>query len=240
MQNIVSTDASNEDTLVGVFNTVLEKFKQTLGVRLPCVVTAINKAKNTVSVIPLIKMILSDDSSVQRAIIVGVPIQHLSAGGFIIHLPVKVGDFGYIRSCDRDISLFKQRFSESVPNTKRKITFEDSIFIPDTINHNNWDINVEDDNNLVIQTYDNSVKISLGSDNIQIKAPAINLNGDNEINLTSPLVNINGDNEINLTSPLVNIDGDITTTGTLKNNDVNVGSTHVHIQTNNKPTTVPE
>mgnify|MGYP003648961131 FL=1 len=216
MTNIVSTDPSNEDSLVGVFNTVLDKFKQSMQTRLPCVVTAVNKAKNSVSVIPLINMVLADGSSLRRAIIVGVPIQHLSAGGFIIHLPIKVGDYGYIRSCDRDISLFKQSFKESTPNTKRKITFEDSIFIPDTINYNNYTIDNEDDNNLVIQSFDNSVKISLGINNLKIKAPTINIEGN------------------------VNIAGNVSTTGTMLNNGVNVGSTHVHIETNNKPTSVPQ
>lgn len=216
MTNIVSTDPSNEDSLVGVFNTVLDKFKQSMQTRLPCVVTAVNKAKNSVSVIPLINMVLSDGSSLRRAIIVGVPIQHLSAGGFIIHLPINVGDYGYIRSCDRDISLFKQSFKESIPNTKRKITFEDSIFIPDTINYNNYTIDNEDDNNLVIQSFDNSVKISLGLDNIKIKAPTINMEGN------------------------VNIDGNVATTGTLENNGVNVGSTHVHIDGSGNTTSVPQ
>ena len=216
MTNIVSTDPSNEDSLVGVFNTVLDKFKQSMQTRLPCVVTAVNKAKNSVSVIPLINMVLADGSSLRRAIIVGVPIQHLSAGGFIIHLPINVGDYGYIRSCDRDISLFKQSFKESIPNTKRKITFEDSIFIPDTINYNNYTIDNEDDNNLVIQSFDNSVKISLGLDNIKIKAPTINMEGN------------------------VNINGNVATTGTLENNGVNVGSTHVHIDGSGNTTSVPQ
>ena len=131
-------------------------------------------------------------------------------------MPIKVGDYGYIRSCDRDISLFKQSFKESIPNTKRKITFEDSIFIPDTINYNNYTIDNEDESNLVIQSFDNSVKISLGIDNIKIKAPTINMEGN------------------------VNINGNVATTGTLKNNSVNVGSTHVHIQTNNFPTDPPQ
>jgi|13_taG_2_1085334.scaffolds.fasta_scaffold28058_3 hypothetical protein len=216
MDNIITTDPSNEDSLVGVFNTVLDKFKQSMQVRLPCVVTAINKDKNSVSIIPLIKMVMANGTSLRRATIVGVPIQHLSAGGFIIHMPVKVGDFGYIRSCDRDISLFKQSFSESIPNTKRKITFEDSVFIPDTINYNNYTIDSEDDSNLVLQSFDNSVKISLGLDNIKIKAPTINIEGN------------------------VNIQGNVSNTGTLQNNGVNVGSTHVHIQTNSKPTSVPQ
>ena len=216
MTNIVSTDPSNEDSLTGVFNTVLDKFKQKMEIMLPCVVTAVNKSKNSVSVFPLINLLLANGEGERRAIIVGVPIQHLSAGGFIIHLPINVGDYGYIRSCDRDISLFKQSFKESIPNTKRKITFEDSIFIPDTINYNNYTIDNEDDNNLVIQSFDNSVKISLGLDNIKIKAPTINMEGN------------------------VNINGNVATTGTLENNGVNVGSTHVHIDGSGNTTSVPQ
>jgi hypothetical protein len=216
MSNTISTSESNENTLEGVFKTVLDKFKQSMNIRLPCVVLSVNKDKNSVSVLPLIKIILANSENIQRAKIFNVPIQHLSAGGFIIHMPVKVGDFGYIRSCDRDISLFKQSFQESIPNTKRKITFEDSVFIPDTINYNNYTIDSEDDNNLVMQSFDNSVKISLGSDNIKIKAPTINIDGN------------------------VNIEGNVSTTGTMLNNNVNVGSTHVHIETNNKPTSVPQ
>ena len=71
------------------------------------------------------------------------------------------------------------------------------------------------ENNLKL-LFDNSVKISLGSDNINIKAPTINIIGN------------------------VNIEGNVSTTGTLQNNNVNVGSTHVHIENNGHPTSVPQ
>ncbi len=38
MPNTISTSESNENTLEGVFNTVLDKFKQIMNIRLPCVV----------------------------------------------------------------------------------------------------------------------------------------------------------------------------------------------------------
>lgn len=180
-KSFTSTNESNEGSLSGIIKTALDKFQMNLQICLPCVVTKVDRNKNKVNVVPLIRIIKTDGTTEKRAEVFNIPIRNMSTGNYIINFPVKVGDFGYIRTCDRDLSLFKQTFKESKPNTFRKNDFADSVFEPDTINYNNWDIAEEDANNLVIQYKDNSSKISIGQSKITLQADTIEQRATNHI-----------------------------------------------------------
>ena len=213
---IPSTREGNEGSLEGVLSTVLNKFQQNLQICLPCIVTKVDRTKNRVSVVPLMRVLLTDGTTMSRAEVSDIPIKNASAGGFIINFPVKVGDYGWLRTCDRDISLFKQNYKEAKPNTRRKNSFEDAVFEPDTINHGNFVISGEDAANLVVQSYDNSVKISLSADSVKIKTPT-------KITLDT------SDIEMNCTNLTVNATA-TTISGTIKNDGVSIDNTHTHAQ----------
>jgi len=200
--SFTSTDENNEGSLDGVIKTALKKFQQNLQIMLPCIVTKVDRNKNKVSVIPLMRVILTDGTTQKRNEIYNVPIANLSTKNFIINLPIEVGDYGYIKTCDRDISLFKQTFKESKPNTLRKNDFADSVFYPDTINYNNWDIAEEDANSLVIQYKDNSTKISMSENKIILQADTIEQRATNHI----------------------------FTNGTIKHDGVSIDKNHTHSQ----------
>lgn len=210
--NTTSTNESNEGSLTGVLNTVLDKFQRNLQVMLPCMVTKVDRDKNKVSVIPLIRILLADGTTAKRSQVFNVPISNYSAGGFIINFPVKVGDYGYIKTCDRDITLFKQGWNEAKPNTLRKNSFEDSVYVPDVINPSEYEIAGEDADNLVIQSFDNSVKITLSEDSIKMKAPT-------KITLESETIEQIATNHI-------------VTNGTMKHDGVSIDKYHVHLQNN--------
>lgn len=203
-KSFTSTNESNEGSLSGIIKTALDKFQMNLQICLPCVVTKVDRNKNKVNVVPLIRIIKTDGTTQQRAEVFNIPIRNMSTGNYIINFPVKVGDFGYIRTCDRDLSLFKQTFKESKPNTFRKNDFADSVFEPDTINYNNWDIASEDANNLVIQYKDNSSKISIGQSKITLQADTIEQRATNHI----------------------------FTNGEMSHDGINIGKSHVHLQNN--------
>ena len=134
MDNFSNIDSSQDESLSSTFDFINNKIKQGLNIMLPCQVLAVDRTKNRVKVLPLITLLKTNGETMNRAIIDDIPICNLSAGGFIINFPIKVGDFGYIKSNDRDISLFKQSYKNSKPNTTIKNDFADSIFIPDVIN----------------------------------------------------------------------------------------------------------
>ena len=181
MDNFSNIDSSQDESLSSTFDFINNKIKQGLNIMLPCQVLAVDRTKNRVKVLPLIALLKTNGETMNRAIIDDIPICNLSAGGFIINFPIKVGDFGYIKSNDRDISLFKQSYKNSKPNTTRKNDFADSIFIPDVINQNLYDISGEDSEALVIQSYDNSTKISMSDGKIILQAEAIEQRATNHI-----------------------------------------------------------
>lgn len=200
--NYSSINENNEGNLPGTFDLALQKMQQRMCIMLPCVVKEVNRDKNTVAVQPLITLLATNGETPARGIVKDIPIGNLSAGGFIINFPVKKGDYGYIKSNDRDISLFKKSFKMSKPNTTRKNDFADSVFVPDVIDYNKYEIASEDKDALVIQSYDNSTKISMSSNKIIFQAETIEQRATNHI----------------------------FTNGEMSHDGINVGKSHVHLQ----------
>lgn len=166
-----SRNPAQNDSLTGLLQLVLAKFLQNTDDMLPAEVIAYDAATNTAQVQPIIDMVTTSAQAIPRSQIPSVPVMQISGGGFLLRFPVNPGDLGWIKANDRDISLFKQSFAESVPNTQRKHTFEDGLFIPQSA----WTLFTlaeEDAGNMVLQNADGSVKIALWSNLIKILAPA--------------------------------------------------------------------
>lgn len=89
-----------------------------------------------------------------------------------MRFPLRTGDLGWIKANDRDISLFKSTYANSAPNTQRKHSFEDAVFIPDTMLRG-FTIAEEDTENAVLQNEDGSVRIAIFPDKVKITAPAV-------------------------------------------------------------------
>ena len=201
-ENYSSMDENLEGSLSGSFDLALNKMQQKLCIMLPCKVLKVDRNKNIVTVLPLITLLASNGQTPSRGAVEGIPIGNLSAGGFIINFPVKVGDYGYIKSNDRDISLFKKSFTLSKPNTTRKNDFADAVYVPDVIDYNKYQIASEDMDALVIQSYDNATKISMSSNKIIFQAETIEQRATNHIFLN----------------------------GAMSHNGINIGDTHTHTQ----------
>jgi phage baseplate assembly protein gpV len=167
-----SRNPSDNDTLNGMLRLVLTKFLQKTDDMLPAKVIEYDKAANTAQVQPLITVVTTDNQIVNRAQIASVPVFQLSMGGFILRFPCNSGDLGWIKANDRDISLFKQTGEMSPPNTQRKHSFEDALFLPQAA----WSlitIDEEDAGNAVLQNYAGTVRIALWEDKVKITAPSV-------------------------------------------------------------------
>jgi hypothetical protein len=92
-------------------------------------------------------------------------------GGFVINFPCNPGDLGWLKANDRDISMFKQTGQQSQPNTQRKHSFEDGLFIPQAA-RSLITVAAEDAGNLVLQNYDGTCKIAIWPTLLKILAPA--------------------------------------------------------------------
>ena len=104
---------------------------------------------------------------------VTIPVVAHGAGNFLISFNISIGDLGWIEASDRDISLFKQAYEQSKPNTRRMHNFSDARFVPDVMT--GFEIAAEDAGALVIQNKAGNIKIALDEDEIRIKKDDITL-----------------------------------------------------------------
>lgn len=217
-----SRNPTDNDSLNGALRLVLTKFLQRTDDMLPAKVIAYDPVTNTAQIQPLISVVTTDNRIVQRAQVASVPVFQLSMGGFILRFPCNSGDLGWIKANDRDVSLFKQTGQASPPNTQRKHSFEDAIFLPQAA----WSlvsIADEDADNAVLQNYSGSVKISLSQDSIVISAQSA-------VTVNAPTATINSPTGVTVNTPNATFTGDVTIDGTI---DVqNTGSSSTPCQIN--------
>ena len=166
-----SRNPADSDNLTGLLKLAFTKFLQKTDDMLPAEVIDYDSATNMAEIQPLICIVSTANQQIQRPPIASVPVYQLSAGGFIVRFPVNKGDLGWIKANDRDISIFKQTMESSSPNTQRKHSFEDALFYPQAA-FDLVTIAEEDANNLVIQNYAGTVKISISNSGIGINGAA--------------------------------------------------------------------
>lgn len=178
----VQLNPAVKDSLAGTLQFCLNKFLENIDGMLPARVVAYDRVNspNRIKVQPLIFILNTDGSTESRPQPAEIPVFSFGGGNFFISFNLRPGDFGWIKSNDRDISLFLQSYTESKPNTLRKMSFSDAVFIPDVMR--GYTINPEDLNSMVISSIDGTVKITLATDVIQITAPLVIVNGNVQVN----------------------------------------------------------
>ena len=222
---IPSRDPSNDDSLTGALNEILRKFLQNrVDDMLPARVVAYDRATNRAQVQPLIQILDTEGQLTSRAAVASIPVLFLGGGDFFLSFNLPAGSLGWIKSSDRDISLFLQFYGETGPNTKRLHRFEDAVFIPDIMTGHT--IDSEDDTSMVIQNKDASVKISLNGTRIKMTVGG------------ATFTHIDGTFTIDGANLQVN--GDINATGTITgDNDVVTGSISLKDHTHDGSPTAP-
>lgn len=163
-----SQDPANDGSMGGMLREVLAKWLQAeVDDMLPCTVLAVDSVRGFVQVRPQIKTLATDGTLSSKAKVAKVPIFTLGAGNFVITFPVKVGDPGWIKASDRDISLYIQANAEAGPNTNRLHSFSDGVFFPDKARA--YTLASGEDASVVIQSLDGSSFVAVGADHIKIK-----------------------------------------------------------------------
>ena len=163
-----SRNPANSGSLAGALAEIMGKFLAGVDDMLPAVVVEYDRTENRATVRPLIRMLKTDGTVVDRAQIASVPVLNIGGGGVVLSFNISPGDLGWIKASDRDISLFLQNETgEDVPpNTLRKHNFGDSLFIPDQFR--NWTLDEADVDCAVLQTVDGLKRISIGPNGIDI------------------------------------------------------------------------
>ncbi len=158
-----SNDPANFGSLLGAFRLAIDATLLALDDMLPAQVIAYNRTKNLAQVQILVPIVDTLGNVTARAQVASIPVMQMGGGGFMLNFPVRAGDLGFIKSNDRDISIFKQTGVQSPPNTKRLHSFEDAAFIP--VAFFNFVIAASDTTNVTLQSLDGTTRFSMGSGN---------------------------------------------------------------------------
>lgn len=168
-----SRDPANDASLVGMAKQVLDKFLQGVDDMLPARVVSYDRATNRAAVVPMVKVLTTDDQQVTRAQIASVPVMQFGGAGVALAFNLQPGDLGWIKANDRDVSLVLQAYRDNAPNTLRKHSFQDAVFIPDVMR--GVEINGEDASHAVLQTLDGSVRVAVWPDRLKLTAGALSV-----------------------------------------------------------------
>ena len=211
--NPPSGEQANNDSLVGAFESFERDLRLRLNNMLPAKVVSYDRATNLVTVQPMIQYIDTSGVAHDRAKLGEIPVQLDGGGGFVVSYPLVADDLGWIKANDRDISLFLESFTISPPNDFRLQDFSSAVFVPDVMT--GYTIDAGDDGAMVIQSLDNTIKITLSPDKITMVHPTL----------------------IETSAPNWNHTGNMTATGTITGevdviSDTISGKNHVHTQPN--------
>jgi hypothetical protein len=169
-------------------------------------VIAVNNDK-TLDVQPLLSALDSTGKTYKNPVIYHVPYLQLQIGSIGIKAEPVIDDIGLIVICTQDISLLKRVKNYCLSGSKRRSSWEDAIYLMSCfLESPSSYIELKDD------------KISMQATEISLSADKVTI--DAEVQITGSKVTIDAE---------VQITGSTETTGTLKNNSINVGSTHIHL-----------
>lgn len=170
--NSLELDPALSGTLTGVLVMGLRKFLQGfIDDCLPCTVTATSGDRQYVSVRAGVMVQDTDGNLTTRNVYGKIPVFHIGMGGFVLTFPVNVGDKGWLKANDRDISLYLQSDADAGPNTNRMHSFKDGLFIPDAARL--FTLNGADASRAVLQSLDGTCRIALGTDKCVITHPTL-------------------------------------------------------------------
>lgn len=179
--SVPNYDPSNEGTLQGVLDQALQQQAMSMEVMLPATVIAYDRTTGFASVQPSISMVTYTGEIVPRQPLASIKVVTLGGGNFVLSFPLPAGSKGWIKACDRDISLYLQSGDTAQPATRRMHSFSDAVFIPD---FSSFTLSGEDANNATLQNQDGSIRIALWADRVKIVSPRVDISSAS-INFTS-------------------------------------------------------
>ena len=148
-----------------------QKIKE-LNTSLPGVVQSYDAHARRAKVLPAIRHLLTDGSTMSRAPLIDVPVLHPQGGGYIIHMPIVKGDAVMLIFSQRGLTAFKETLIESDPDRDAVMALKDAVAIAgfggEKVDFGGDPPDGESLNEIYIQDVKGDVHIRLGK-NISIK-----------------------------------------------------------------------
>jgi len=204
--NLVAADSASE---IGKLNFIIRSALSKTRTSIPVQIISVSNAGGlspvgTVSVQPLVNAVDGEGNSWPHGIIYNVPYVRIQGGANGIILDPQVNDIGIAIICDRDIS--------TVQNVGKSIN-------PATGNNFTSAPGSNRKNDMSDMIYIQTIIGAAPTQYVQFNSTGITITSPTTVTINATNININGK---------LTVVGDVETTGTLKNNTKNVGSTHTH------------
>ncbi|MCX9047047.1 Gp138 family membrane-puncturing spike protein [Citrobacter portucalensis] len=161
-----SQKPGQSDSLSGSMDLVLRKFLLDVDDMLPARIVSYDRNANRAQIDILYKVTMTDGSLNPLMAPAEVPVLTIGGGGMCLTFPIKLGDLGWIKASDRDMSLFLQSYEAEPGNTTRLHCFEDGVFIPDVMK----DFVVSDGAAATLQTIDGTTSVAVKPGSIVLTA----------------------------------------------------------------------
>ena len=108
----------------------MRKVYETMRVAMPAVIESYDATKSLATVKITIPHVRDDEEVLDVPIISAVPVMWLSTLTTRITFPLKRGDWGLLIHCDGDIGKWALDMDASEPQSKRRHSWTDAVFLP--------------------------------------------------------------------------------------------------------------
>ena len=171
-KNLLNISPADNDSMAGLLQYSMQEYMKTIQSVLPAKVINYNASTNRVSVQLLINILTTSGEQIPNTQLASIPVMLLGGGGYCISFNLQQGDLGWVIATDRDMSIFLQNYTASAPGVNTIKNFSSSFFIPDQMQ------NAATSNpGIAISNAEGSIKITLGSDGVEITSPLTTING---------------------------------------------------------------
>lgn len=157
-----------------------------------------DREKHIAIVQPMVKRVGAQGHTVDPPKVV-CTVRRLSACGYLIDIPINVGDTGWVIAADVDTEEAKKSKEVELPPSMLKNQFRYGFFIPDAFGERPLNDDDKENNRLVISTDDGRQRISMGQSDIRIVGSrlivdmeSIELTAQQFIALNAPSIRNNG------------------------------------------------
>lgn len=237
----VQRDQQKYPSLGAMVDAAIENRLKSVRTATPGFITAFDKATQTASVQPAIKITLPDGKQKDLPLCLDVPVKFPRGGDFVMTFPVKAGDECLIVFADRCIDGWFSGGSTAAPADYRMHDLSDGFAL---VGFSSSSGKVSDfaDDGAVIRSLDNKTKVTLGNDGSiasvtesgshKITADgAITMDAPNGLTINAPNITLNGNTLVkgNISGVAGNggngsseFSGDIKATGDIKAGDISL------------------
>ena len=140
---------------------------------IPAIIVSYDPATRRAQVRPAVDLLLTDGSTMPRALISDVPVLMPAAGGWAMVLPLAAGDTVLLLFCERDISGFKQDRDASRLPSNRVMSEADAVAVAGF--GSSMPVLAASPSGVTIQNIDGTTAVIVEEGRITLRADTVNI-----------------------------------------------------------------